>query len=206
MPKKPASSKGAAKKQQDAKEPWNTQFEDDRDDSGSYSRVVRRKHSRGNTVMTWVIVALLVIVCLTPIVWRAVSKRMANTGDSQTRISVATSSSKQSSEDAFKSSSKKAKASADSKASSSAKASSSSSAVQSSSSASTTSSAQSSSSSSTSSSSSSSSTASGSYTVKSGDNLYRIAVNHGMTLAEIQQLNGMGSSISITPGQTLKVK
>lgn len=48
-------------------------------------------------------------------------------------------------------------------------------------------------------------TASGSYTVKAGDNLYRIAVNHGMTLDELKALNGISDN-SISIGQTLKVK
>ena len=44
------------------------------------------------------------------------------------------------------------------------------------------------------------------YTIQSGDNMYRIAVNHGMTLSELQALNGMGSSTSLTPGQTIRVR
>jgi LysM repeat protein len=44
------------------------------------------------------------------------------------------------------------------------------------------------------------------YTIQNGDNMYRIAVNHGMTLSELQALNGMGSSTSLTPGQTIRVR
>ncbi|PLS38123.1 hypothetical protein CYV26_05210 [Carnobacterium maltaromaticum] len=42
------------------------------------------------------------------------------------------------------------------------------------------------------------------YTVKSGDNLYRIAVNNGMTLDQIKQLNGL-SSDTVSVGQVLKI-
>ena len=52
----------------------------------------------------------------------------------------------------------------------------------------------------------SASTAGSSYTVQAGDNLYRIAVNHGMTLDELLQMNGMSAGSSIAPGTVLKVK
>lgn len=60
--------------------------------------------------------------------------------------------------------------------------------------------------SSASSSSESSSSASGTYAVKPGDNLYRIAVNHGMSLNELLELNGLSANASIGPGTTLKVQ
>ena len=44
------------------------------------------------------------------------------------------------------------------------------------------------------------------YTIQNGDNLYRIAVNHGMTLKQLQALNGMNDSSELTPGQTIRVK
>lgn len=46
----------------------------------------------------------------------------------------------------------------------------------------------------------------GTYTIKAGDNLYRIAINHGMSLDHLLQLNGFAnSSVAIFPGQTIKV-
>ncbi|MGX7107828.1 LysM peptidoglycan-binding domain-containing protein [Facklamia miroungae] len=44
----------------------------------------------------------------------------------------------------------------------------------------------------------------GTYTVKAGDGVYRIAVNHGMTMEELKQLNGLTSDL-IHPGDILKV-
>lgn len=44
-----------------------------------------------------------------------------------------------------------------------------------------------------------------SYTVQAGDNLYRIAINHGMTLDELLQKNGLSANSTIQPGDTLQV-
>lgn len=44
-----------------------------------------------------------------------------------------------------------------------------------------------------------------SYTIKAGDNLYRIAVNHNMTLDELMQANGL-SSTEAQIGMVLNVK
>lgn len=47
-------------------------------------------------------------------------------------------------------------------------------------------------------------TSSSTYSVKAGEGLYRIAVNHGMTLNQLKALNGLTSNL-IHPGQVLKV-
>lgn len=52
---------------------------------------------------------------------------------------------------------------------------------------------------------SNSSTTSGSYTVKAGDNLYRIAINHGLTVAQLKSLNNLTTD-NIQVGQKLVVK
>lgn len=43
------------------------------------------------------------------------------------------------------------------------------------------------------------------YTVKSGDNLYRIATNHGLTLKQLCDMNNLTKNSFISQGQTLKV-
>lgn len=43
------------------------------------------------------------------------------------------------------------------------------------------------------------------YTVKAGDNMYRIGVNNGLTVAEIMQLNGLADD-TVYVGQVLKLK
>lgn len=198
--------------QNQPQEPWNTKFDDDLDDDGNYSRVKKRRRSHGNSVLTWSITVGLIVILLVPIIWLAVDKRMQNSADTQESSSVAVSSSAKAKRSSSakaaseaKASSKAASKSSSAKKASVAKASSKSVAKGSSTSASASESSTAESSSSSAESSSASSAA-GTYTVQSGDNLYRIAVNHGMSLSEIQELNGMGSSTSVTPGQTLKVK
>lgn len=46
----------------------------------------------------------------------------------------------------------------------------------------------------------------GYYTVQAGDNLFAISKKFGTTIANIQALNNMGESVSIHPGQKLKVE
>lgn len=52
----------------------------------------------------------------------------------------------------------------------------------------------------------SASRAAATYTAQAGDNLYRIAVNHGLTLDQLLQLNGMTEGASLVPGQTLRLQ
>jgi LysM repeat protein len=49
------------------------------------------------------------------------------------------------------------------------------------------------------------STAAGTHTVQAGDNLYRIAIQHGISLSSLLQANGLSESSTIHPGQTLKL-
>lgn len=179
----------------DQDQPWNKQFEDDRDDQGNLSRVATRKKSHGTKVLQYVLWVLIALFIIVPVAYSAIASNSSNNNSGKDKIAVSSSSKSSSS------SSKKPKKHKKQSSSSSSAASSSSSAA--SSSAASSSSAPASSSSSSVSSSSSSSAAAGTYTVKAGDNAYRIAVNHGMTLAEFYQLNGRGT---LTPGQTVKVK
>lgn len=202
MPKRSTNKDNAKKTQGNGEEPWNKQFEDDRDESGSFSRVQKRKQTRGNKLLTTSFVVLLVFLFMVPVLWSAVNKKMENSATTPTKISVASKSSSSSKELASESTSSKQESSASSKEESSKQESSSS--AQSESVASSTSSHAESSSSVASS--SSSSAATGTYTVKAGDNLYRIAKNHGMSTEELVQLNGMTTTSTVVPGQVLKVK
>ena len=47
---------------------------------------------------------------------------------------------------------------------------------------------------------------SGYYEVKKGENLYRISINHGLTIAELRALNNLSETDNIHPGQKLRVK
>lgn len=44
------------------------------------------------------------------------------------------------------------------------------------------------------------------YTVQPHDNAYRIALNHGLTTAQLYQLNGMSAGTVLRPGMHLRVK
>lgn len=174
----------------DANQPWNKQFEDDRDDEGNLSRVATRRKSHGTKVLQyvlWVLIALFVIV---PVTYNAIASNASNNGGSD-KIAVeskkSSSSKKSSKKQSSSKSSKSSKASSSSEASSSESSSSvaSSSAVSSSSSVA-----------------SSSSSAAEYYTVKSGDNAYRIALNHGISLSQFYAWNGQ----ALHPGQSVRVK
>ncbi|KRL43965.1 LysM peptidoglycan-binding domain-containing protein [Lacticaseibacillus manihotivorans] len=197
--------------QQDASDqtkPWNKQFEDDRDDDGNLSRVATRKKKRGGSILAIVVWVALALVIIIPVTWQALRNNSANSSNyPNDKITVTSTSKKAKSHSSSQKSesSKKSSSSTSSKSSSTSSSSVSSSSTPASSSSVSSSSSSVSSSSSSVSSSSSSSAATGTYTVKAGDNLYRIAVNHGMTLSELLQLNGMSSGASISAGQTLKV-
>lgn len=176
----------------DANQPWNKQFEDDRDDEGNLSRVATRRKSHGTKVLQyvlWVLIALFVIV---PVTYNAIASNASNNGGSD-KIAVE---SKKSS-----SSKKSSKKQSSSKSSKSSQASSSSSSVASSSESSSSVSSSSVASSSSSVASSSSSAAEY-YTVKAGDNAYRIALNHGISLSQFYAWNGQ----TLRPGQSVRVK
>ncbi|MFD1486257.1 LysM peptidoglycan-binding domain-containing protein [Lacticaseibacillus baoqingensis] len=213
----------------DQTKPWNKQFEDDRDDAGNLSRVATRKKKRGTSILSWVVWIALALVIIVPVAYEAIhSNSNAGGGYSNDKITVTTSSKKKAASQKSATSKKKVasnhaksskhkaasqrvaasqKAAASSASASAALASSAAaSRAAASSAAASSAAAQSQAASASKAAASSSSTAGGTYTVKAGDNLYRIAVNHGMTLSELLQLNGMSSGASIAAGQTLKVK
>ncbi|GAF35397.1 LysM peptidoglycan-binding domain-containing protein [Lentilactobacillus farraginis] len=43
-------------------------------------------------------------------------------------------------------------------------------------------------------------------TVQAGQGIYRVAVNNGLTMAQLMEMNGLSSDSQIHPGQKLRVK
>lgn len=225
------------KKKQDnptEEKPWESQFDDDRDDKGNLSRVAAKSKEKGNTYFAIILAVLLVLMIAFPIIAYTVHSSRANrpgledskivvkTADSEKSKSKSTAKkAKEASESQEAAESKAAsesKAKADSEAASAKSASESAkaqaasqqqaaadSASQQAASESAASSSQSQAE--ASSSSSSSETAGGTYTLKQGEGLYRAAANNGMSLSELLALNpGLTANSSVAPGTALKVK
>lgn len=192
--------------------PWNAQFDSERNAKGEVSRSATRKKEKGNAAfVTFLTIALLVLAALPVGAWSIVQSQMNKPVTSQ----QATTSKKKTKKVATatkhkaKASSKKATKKASSSKASHSEASSSSSVASSVSSSSVAASSSSSvaSSQSTASSSSASSSAGKKYvTVGAGQGLYRVAVNNGLTVSELLQMNGLSSASKLSPGQQLRVK
>ena len=52
---------------EDPSKPWETLFDDDRDDQGNLSRVATKKKRQGSSKLTWILAILLILVVLAPI-------------------------------------------------------------------------------------------------------------------------------------------
>ena len=188
---------------EDANKPWETLFDDDRDDQGNLSRVATRKKRQGSSKLTWILAILLILAVLAPIIYYKVMDNQGSSGGNLSNDKVVIQSAKKTSHSAKSSKTSKTSKTSAKEASSSQQATS----AQASSQVSQAPSAsQNQEQASASAAPSQASTAGNSYTVKSGDNLYRIAVNHNMTLDELLQLNGLSANSGITPGTVLKVK
>ncbi len=195
----------------DQTKPWNKQFDDDRDDDGNLSRVATRKKKRGGSILAIVVWVALALVIIVPVAWQAIRSNTVKSGGDYTQDKITVTSTrkkpKSTSSTSSSHSSSQKQSSKSSRTSSSSQSSSSTVSSRTSSQSSVSSQTQSSSvSSSVSSSSASTASATSTYTVKAGDNLYRIAVNHGMTLSELLAANGLSSGANISSGQVLKVK
>lgn len=197
--------------------PWEKQFVSDRDDSGRLSRVQVQRRRKNSTLFVSILVVLLLITFSIPLAYAWIDQHNENS----TQFQVSNTATSQSSTAASKAKTAKTSKNRSSQKASTSSATSSSVAQSKSTTTSTTSSRTASSSQTTSqsqstsaaSSSTTSSTSSTNndnsaryYTVKAGDNLYRIAVNHGLTLAELLELNGLSSGANITSGQQLRIK
>lgn len=185
------------------KKPWEKTFNDDQDldQEGNLSRTKHRKQTTHNSMITTSLIVIIIVLAATPVVYWIDHQSSFNKPDSGTEAVAQSSSSHKKVTSTSKSEKTSVKSTSTKKASKS-KSSSSSVAKES-----TSAKASSSSASSSSSSSSSSSDGDKKYvTVPAGEGLYRVAVNNGITVQELCELNGISSSTSLTPGQQLRVK
>lgn len=188
---------------QEAGKLWDKTFEDnqDLDDSGHLSRTAHRKQSSHNSRITTILIVLIVILAATPIIYWVHHEQSFNHPQQTEKVAQATSSKVKKASSHAKS---KTKAKSQSKtASVKSQAKSSENEAEPTSITST----QSSSTSSTAASTSSTSQSGAKYaTVESGQGIYRVAANNGLTVAELASLNNISPNTPLHPGQRLRVK
>ncbi|MCZ2492560.1 SAG1386/EF1546 family surface-associated protein [Dellaglioa carnosa] len=200
------------KKDNSEKKPWEKSFEDDRDDNGNYSRSANRRKSKNSSLLTTGLLVVFVAIIVGTIGFYIVESNkvyqpedIATSESSSSKKTVAKTEDTASSESKVKAESEsKVKASSESKAK--AKSDSESKAKAESESKSKVSS-ESASSASSSSESASSSSSNSSVTVEAGQGIYRIAVNNGLSIDQLLELNpGLTASSAISAGQQIRVK
>lgn len=190
---------------QEAGKLWDKTFEDnqDLDDSGHLSRTAHRKQSSHNSRITTILIVLIVILAATPIIYWVRHEQSFNHPQQTERVAQSTSSKAKKASSHAKSKTQSKSTSAKTASAKSAKAKSSENEAESTS----ITSAQSSSTSSTAASTSSTSESSAKYaTVESGQGIYRVAANNGLTVAELASLNNISPNTPLHPGQRLRVK
>ncbi len=184
---------------QEAGKLWDKTFEDnqDLDDSGHLSRTAHRKQSSHNSRITTILIVLIVILAATPIIYWVHHEQSFNHPQQTEKVAQSVSSkAKKASSHAKSKTKSKSSATETAKAKSSSQADSTS-----------ITSAQSSSSSSAAASTSSTSESGAKYTtVGSGQGIYRVATNNGLTVAELASLNNISPNTPLYPGQRLRVK
>ncbi|WP_368887159.1 SAG1386/EF1546 family surface-associated protein [Limosilactobacillus fermentum] len=171
---------------------WDKTFTDnqDIDKEGHLSRMAHRKQSTHNAQITTILIVLIIILAATPVLYWVNHQQSFNHPQRTVKVassSTATSKKKASSTSSSASVSKGKQASSSSSVSKAASTSSSS-ALASSLSA------------------SSSSTTAVYTTVESGQGIYRVAKDNGLTVAELASLNGITTTTAIHPGERLRVK
>lgn len=171
---------------------WDKTFTDnqDIDKEGHLSRMAHRKQSTHNAQITTILIVLIIILAATPVLYWVNHQQSFNHPQRTVKVassSTATSKKKASSTSSSASVSKGKQASSSSSVSKAASTSSSS-ALASFSSA------------------SSSSTTAVYTTVESGQGIYRVAKDNGLTVAELASLNGITTTTAIHPGERLRVK
>lgn len=188
---------------QEAGKLWDKTFEDnqDLDDSGHLSRTAHRKQSSHNSRITTILIVLIVILAATPIIYWVHHEQSFNHPQQTEKVAQSVSSKAKKASSHAKS---KTKAKSQSKTAS-AKSQSKSSENEAEPTSIT--SAQSSSSSSAAASTSSTSESGAKYTtVGSGQGIYRVATNNGLTVAELASLNNISPNTPLYPGQRLRVR
>lgn len=205
--------------------PWDQSFADDRDSQGNLSRTKRHRQSHNNRLITIILVAIIILIAVGSLIYGLARQSAMNKPDNSMAVSseqTSQSSSthrkkaeKSASQQAASSSKKAAASSSKAQAASQSAAKASSKEAASSTAAKTTSSTYSSSQAQTSSEASSSSTTSSSIksstgskyaTVGQGQGLYRVAVNNGISVEKLKELNGLTGNATLSPGQKLRVK
>ena len=188
---------------QEAGKLWDKTFEDnqDLDDSGHLSRTAHRKQSSHNSRITTILIVLIVILAATPIIYWVHHEQSFNHPQQTEKVAQSVSSKAKKASSHAKS---KTKAKSQSKTAS-AKSQSKSSENEAEPTSIT--SAQSSSSSSAAASTSSTSESGAKYTtVGSGQGIYRVATNNGLTVAELASLTNISPNTPLYPGQRLRVR
>lgn len=171
---------------------WDKTFTDnqDIDKEGHLSRMAHRKQSTHNAQITTILIVLIIILAATPVLYWVNHQQSFNHPQRTVKVassSTATSKKKASSTSSSASVSKGKQASSSSSVSKAASTSSSSALA--------------------SSSSASSSSMTAVYTtVESGQGIYRVAKDNGLTVAELASLNGITTTTAIHPGERLRVK
>ncbi|MBU3851671.1 MAG: LysM peptidoglycan-binding domain-containing protein [Candidatus Paralactobacillus gallistercoris] len=157
--------------------PWTSHFEDNYDDHGNLSRVASKRQAHGNNFFLIILIIVLLTVIIAPIAFSVYHSKYENRMiNTNAGEDVVISNNKTN----FVSDNTTKKSSTASR-----------NAVTSIST--------------TKQSSNKAQNGSGYYTVKTGDDLYHIAVNHGLTLNQLLQMNGLSANAHISAGQKLIV-
>lgn len=161
--------------------PWEKTFSDDqdKDQEGNFSRTRRRKQNSYHTMFTTILVVAIIALASAPIIYWVNHQSSFNHPTDTEQVADSSSSKKKSSANSAKTSVETSKVTSSKKASATSKKESS----------------------------ASSSSADEKYvTVEAGQGAYRVAVNNGITVDELYQLNGLSSGATLTPGQQIRVK
>ncbi|MFT8907834.1 MAG: SAG1386/EF1546 family surface-associated protein [Lentilactobacillus diolivorans] len=208
-------------------EPWNQTFSGDRDENGNLSRVKLRQQSHNHNLVTITLVALIIMIALVALIYgiakqSAMGKGGSQQADSSVRVTSQISSKKKSNSDSkgfskhtkqassvTRSNHLKKQAIDDRSASVKTNQSRNHSTIHRTDSQSqpTTTSKQTADQSTASTMSGHSNSETHQYaTVGAGQGIYRVAVNHGLTMDQLMEMNGLTSSSQIHPGEKLRIR